>query len=259
MRAIDDIIKYRTLMKKQRLWWPSTFILLAMLLAFVSVGRVVATTSSSTNYQVTETQFNSGMSLESCSDQYCARASIGDITAGTSSSPESTATFGALTSEEPLLEVIVDPGESNLGILTTEETATKTTVIRIRSYLSNGYVLQIVGDPPKYNDHTLSTPATPTASDPGTEQFAINAAANTTPSVGAGPVQVPSSQTSFGEVTNDYATPNLFKYSSGDVVAESLSESGRTDYTISMIVNISNSTPAGRYTGDFSAVVIPFY
>ncbi len=225
----------------------------------VTAGTAFAETSNSTNYQVTESEFNSGSSQQSCSGQYCARASIGDMTAGSSKSNGGTATFGSVVDGEPLLEVIVNQGESNLGVLTTETTATKTMVVQIRNYLSGGYILQIVGDPPRYGTHTLSTPATPTAATPGTEQFAINAAANTTPNVGSAPVQLPSGQTSFGFVADDYHTPDLFKYTSGDVVARSNTESGRTDYTISMIVNISNATPAGHFSSDFSAVVIPVY
>ena len=221
---------------------------------------VMAQTSSSANYQATETQFSSGATLESCSVQYCAKATIGDMAAGGKSAAGSTsAQFGTETPEEPLLEVIVDPGQSDLGELTTDKTSSKTMTVRIRNYLSGGYTLQIVGGAPKYGNHTLATPSSPTASKPGTEQFAINAAANTAPNIGAAPLQVPSNQTSFGKVEDNYKTPNLFKYLSGEVVGRSLTESGRTDYTISMIVNVSNSTPAGHYSGDFSAVVIPVY
>jgi len=153
----------------------------------------------------------------------------------------------------------VDQGESNLGELTTEVTKTKTVTVRIRNYLSNGYILQINGEPPKYSNHYLSTPSSPTSSQPGTEQFALNLAVNTSPNVGSGPLQVPSSETSFGTVESAYATPNMFKYTPGETVARSLRESGRTDFTISMIVNVSNSTPAGRYAGDYAAIVVPVY
>lgn len=247
-------------MQKRRLWRYANQILFVALLVASSAGTAFAETSNSTNYQATETQFGAGSLEESCSGQYCARASIGDMSeGGASKSSGSTASFGPITDSEPLLEVIVEPGTSNLGVLSTESTATKTTIIRIRNYLSNGYMLQIVGDPPKYGNHSLATPSTPTASDPGTEQFGINAVANTAPNVGANPLQVPSDQTSFGEAADGYKTSNLFKYASGDVVALSETESGRTDYTISMIINVSNSTPAGHYSSDFSAVVIPIF
>lgn len=246
------------LMRNRGLWKYSKPLLVAALLTIGSAGSVFAQSSSSDSYQVTETQFSSGSTLESCSGSYCARATIGDG-GGFASSPNNSASFGSVTPDEPMLEVIVNPGESNLGVLSTEETATKTTTIQIRNYLSDGYTLQITGDPPTYSTHSLATPSTPTASDPGTEQFGINAVANTAPSVGANPAQVPSGDFSFGSVLANYATPNLFMYNSGDVIARSTTSSGRTDYTISMIINVSNSTPAGKFNGEYAAVVIPIY
>lgn len=247
-------------MRKQRLGrYLQTILLAVVLVSAGGAGTAFAVTSTSNNYQVTETEFGSSSTAQTCSGQYCAQTSIGDMSAGSSTSSGHAATFGTITGSDPLLEVIINQGESNLGVLTTEHTATKTTTVQVRSYLSSGYVLQIVGPPPKFGNHTLATPSTPTASTPGTEQFAINASANTTPNVGAAPVQVPSGQTSFGVVSNDYHTPNLFKYASGDVVARSNTASGRTDYTISTIINISNATPAGHYSGDFAAIVVPVY
>lgn len=246
-------------MQKRGLWLRVILALLSVVIIGGHVGTATAETSKSNSYQTTDTEFGSISNTQTCSTQYCTQASIGDLGAGDSKSAVTSAKFGSITSADPLLEVIIDPGQSDLGILTTEHTATKTMTVKIRSYLSDGYMLQIVGDPPKYNGHKLATPSTPTASTPGTEQFAINAAANTTPNIGATPVQVPSSQFSFGVVNDDYKTPNLFKYTSGDVVAHSTVESGQTDYTISMIINISNATPAGHFSGDFSAVVIPVY
>lgn len=146
-----------------------------------------------------------------------------------------------------------------MGTLTTEHTATKTMTVKISNYMSEGYILQIVGDPPKYNGHTLATPATQTASQAGTEQFGINAVANTSPSVGADPVQDPTGQGAFGAADPAYATPNMFKYASGDTVARSSQNMGSTTYTITMIANVSGVTPSGRYSGDFAAVVIPAY
>ncbi len=156
-------------MQKQRLWRYTKLVLLAVLVAAGTGQTAFAVTSSSTHYQVTETQFGTGSTLQSCSGQYCAQASIGDTAVGRSNSSNTSAKFGEVTDGEPLLEVIVDTGESNLGVLTTESTATKTTIVRVRNYLSGGYVLQISGDPPKYAGHTVATPTTPTASAPGTE------------------------------------------------------------------------------------------
>jgi len=248
------------LMQRRRLWLYSkiTLVVVSIFVVIAGTSTAFAVTSSSLHYQVTETQFNSGLSQQSCSIQYCAQVSIGDSTDGNPTSSGS-ATFDNITNNEPVLQVIVEAGASNLGTLTTETTATKITTVKVKNYMSGGYILQISGDPPKYGDHKLATSNSPQSSMPGTEQFGINAAANTNPNVGAAPLQVPSNQVVFGMVGADYKIPNMFKYISGDEIARSTAQSGQTDYTISMIVNISSSTPAGHYSGDFSAMVIPIY
>jgi len=244
-------------MRKQRLWTGVKVMLAVMLVLASGAGTANAITSSSNNYQMTETQF--GSTSKSCSGQYCAQASIGEATDGKAST-DGTANFEDITNNEPFLDMIVEPGDSNLGVLSTERTATKTTSIKIRSYLiSGGYSLQIIGEAPKYGDHHLNTAGSPMASTPGTEMFGINVVANTSPAVGADPVQVPADQQVFGVATDNYKTPNRFMYQSEDVVAKGQTDSGRTDYTVSMIVNISSTTPAGRYTGDFTAMLIPAY
>src|SRR5262249_36782928 len=126
-------------------------------------------------------------------------------------------------------------------------------------YLSNGYTLQISGAAPSQGTHHLTALATPTTSHQGAEQFGVNLVANSTPAVGANPVQVPSGSIGFGTVTDDYITPDLFKYVEGEPVAQSSTSNGETDYTLSMIINVSNITPGGRYTGVYSAVVVPTY
>ncbi|MES2630641.1 MAG: hypothetical protein V4611_01670 [Patescibacteria group bacterium] len=244
-------------MQKRRLLGYALAIGLTVSIVIGGAGTALAVTSSSPNYQVTETQF--GSSTKSCSGQYCAQASIGEATDG-KAIESSTANFEDITNNEPFLDMIVEAGESNLGVLSTERTATKVTSIKVRSYLiSGGYTLQILGESPKYNGHTLFTPTTPTASVTGTEMFGINVVANTTPVVGANPVQVPADQQEFGKVEDNYNQSNMFMYNGEDVIARGQTDSGRTDYTVSMIVNISSSTPAGKYTGDFTAMLIPAY
>ncbi|MDB5162703.1 MAG: exported protein of unknown function [Candidatus Saccharibacteria bacterium] len=243
-------------MQKRRLLGYVLLIGLTVSIVIGGASTAFAITSSSNNYQMTETQF--GSSQKSCSGQYCAQTSIGEATDGKTIA-SSTAEFQDVIDNEPLLDVVIEAGASNLGVLSTETTATKTTSIKIRNYLTGGYTLQLIGDAPKFGDHTLRTPNEPTASTPGVEQFAVNAVANTAPVVGANPVQVPDNQQTYGLVNTDYHFSNLYKYLSQDVIAHSDKDSGRTDYTISMIVNISSSTPAGKYSGDFMAVVIPSF
>lgn len=237
-------------------------LLLAVVLTMGGAGTVYATESKSDNFQVSEAEFGAGAALETCSGQYCAQATIGSMTTGGQpvAAGSTTASFGSLAEqEEPLLEVIIEEGQSNLGVLSVDETAYKQTIVKVRSYLSDGYTLQILGKAPTYDSHTLASLATPTSAEPGQEQFGINLVANSIPQIGADLVNVPSDEFSFGTVMPDYATPDQFMYQDGAVVAQSLSQSGQTDYTISMIINVAGSTPAGHFAGDYSAVVIPVF
>lgn len=248
------------LMRKRGIWRYTRLMLLAALLCVGSAPAALAVDhAESNNYQASEMQFGGSSAIESCSGSFCSRASIGDINGGNSTSGPSTATFGPITSDDPLLEMIVDPGEANLGVMSAEQPSTKTTSIRVRNNLTNGYTLQIIGSPPKFGDHTIPALTSPTASDPGTEQFGINLVDNSTPDIGANLVFDPLNQLTFGEIDEDYNTPNQFMYEDGAVVARGLTNWGRTDYTLSMIINVSNTTPAGRYETEFSAVVIPAF
>lgn len=242
--------------------WRRQYVLvaaLAVLFAIGLVGTASAAQSSSPSYSVNETQFGAGSSLNDCSASYCAKTSAGDTVAGSGSSATYSAQFGSNTSDAPLLEVITTGGVQNMGVLDTTVTGTATNIIKIRNYLSSGYVLQITGVAPNQGTHTLTTLTTPTTSHQAAEQFGINLAVNTAPAVGTAPVQVPSGSFSFGTVASDYGTANLFKYVNGDIVAQSTSSTGETDYTMSMIINVSNVTPGGRYSGSFSAVAVPVF
>jgi len=232
---------------------------LAMVLSLSFVGTAAATGSTSTHYKVTETQFGAGSSLHDCSANYCVKTSTGDTVVGSGTSDSYSAHFGINTSDVPLLEVMTGGGNQDLGILDTTTTGTVVMTVKVRSYLSNGYTIQLTGSAPTTGDHTLTSLTTPSSSHQGAEQFGVNLVANTTPSLGAAPVQVPSSSYSFGAPTSDYNNPNLFKYIDGDVVAQSDKSSGETDYTLSMILNVSNTTPSGHYNAVFSAVVVPLY
>jgi len=242
-----------------------TFIaLLALILPFGYVGSVHAgsSQSSSSHYSVSEVQIGgNGSAQNDCSTNFCAQESVGGTSVGSASSSSYSAQFGSDTADMPLLEVIVDGGTQDLGVLQPTTTATASFSVKIRSYLSNGYELYITGTPPRQGEHTLKTldASCPCTSQPGTEQFGINLTANTTPNVGAEPVQVPSSSYGFGTAEANYDQPNLFKYHDGDEVGDSPMSTGETDYSVSMIMNISNVTPGGHYTSAFNAVVVPSY
>lgn len=235
--------------------------LLVVFSAILMVSPVLANTSSSNNYEASEAQFGAGAALETCSGEYCARATIGQIGGEDTSSESYTASFseGLDDDSEPALELYTEPGDSKLGRLDTNLTAYRTMKVYVRSHLAGGYTLQVVGSPPSYEDYFLATPIEPIASLQGTEQFAINAVANPVLEAGGDPVNLPDEEVVGGVVLPKYATADTFSYIDGDIVALNEAESSQIRYTISMIVNVSGSTPAGHFSGDFSAVVTPLF
>lgn len=237
-------------------------ILIGMFIAFFfPVGIGVAQYTSS-NYRVQETFFGSGGNLENQSANYKAKTSVGELGVGNISSPNFQAYAGFNTSDRIVLEVIVNGGSFDFGTLSTTQAKARTTTFSVKDYLSSGYTVQVVGTPPKNTNYTLANMSSAASSSPGTEQFGINLAANNLPDVGpfgAVPSQVPDNTFGFGYAAAAYNTSNLFKYVSGDTVAQSDRSSGSTLYTLSMMANISRTTVGGTFATSLFVRAVPTY
>jgi hypothetical protein len=233
------------------------------LLAFVAYApEVFAAQANSTNYGVNEVRFGSGGLLNACNgSQYCAKMSAGELTVGNSKvTAANQVQAGGETVRDPFLEVSVAGGTFDLGELDLATVKTASTTFSVKTYLASGYNVYLDGTSPRHpNGNILDTLATPTASSPGTEQFGVNLIDNSSPDIGADVVQVPSSTFSFGAPTTDYDNLNQFKYVAGDIIASSNSSSGQTNYTLSMIANISSNTSGGSYRGRLVVNVIPTF
>jgi hypothetical protein len=240
-------------------------VLLAILPA-IGLGTASAQQAVSPSYMVNEVFFGTGGELEACSadgngdgTSYCSKQSAGETAVGETVSPSYKAQGGFNTNREEYLEFVVTPSQTDLGVLSTTAASVANGSFYIKNYMSNGYVVHTTSDPPRSggsNAYTLTALASPTGSIPGTEQFGMNLVANTAPyASGASPVQVPDSTFSFGTVAAGYNTANAYKYAKGDIVASSTKETGQTNYTVTYLFNISNTTPAGQYTFNHNLVV----
>ena len=245
----------RPVLKK---WFYAIPLLLA-LAPLAIAGHASAQQSNSGGYSIDEVQFGTGSAQEMCGDEYCGDAATGSLVVGEGKSNGFSAQFGSLTTSDPMLELIVTNNDLDMGLLDTSTTATGTDTIQVRNYMSSGYIMQMTGPPPKMGSHTFEGMAIAAESEPGIEQFGVNLVNNSSPNIGTDPVQVPSGDFSFGVASIDYNVGDYFKFIDGDVIAESLTSSGRTDYTLSMIMNISELTPGGKYTGKFSIIVTPTF
>ncbi len=214
---------------------------------------VLGDSSYSASYTILESLLSGGASTSytgAGSASYTDGGSTagGDLAVGRSSSTNYRTQSGYNTDPEPRLTFVFDTSSIYLGTLSPSFTLSGSATFNVLAYNASGYVVQMNGTSLYNGSHYITPLATDTASAAGTEQFGVNTVANTSPSVGANPVQVPSSAFSFGVagdgVTSAYATTNQFRFNSGETIASSNRDSGQTNYTLSIITNVSFATPA---------------
>jgi hypothetical protein len=246
-----------------KLWQRRELLVGLVLGSLVLIAGPVASASSfqskSTNYGVNEVFMGSGGSLQECSTTYCAKVALGETAVGHATSASYQMNAGFNTTDFPSLEFFVASSTVDLGVLNSGLVHSGSTTFSVLDYVSSGYTVILTGSPPSdggSSPHTLNAMTSAGAETTGTEQFGINLAVNTTPVVGQNPQQVPNSTFGFGAASTGYNTTNQFKFNPGDIVASSSTASGETLYTMSVIANISNSTPGGAYTGTMGLVVV---
>lgn len=240
------------------------FLFIALIVCLIS-GQVYAQSSSSSNYRIDEYQFGVGAENDLSSPNYRAQGSAGSLGVGSYSSPNYDAEAGLITPNQPYLEFVVNATTVDLGLLDTSTTATGTGSFYVRTYLSSAYSVKTMSQPPTNEAGAvidgMASAAAPTT---GVEQFGINLVDNSSPNIGADPVNVPSNAFADGEAAPGYNTANQFKYVVGDTIARSAKTAGnqatgRTDYTISYVANIAAFTPAGQYNMAHDLVAIATY
>lgn len=229
--------------------FASLLILTIMLGSGVAYGQV----PSSSNYSVPEAGFTSGSNIDANSASYNARVSAGDLGIGISESGSYLTYGGFITPDDEYAELTIPVTVIDMGVLDPGVPGTGTATFTARTYLNDQYIIVSPRDPPTSSSGAQIDPITTAAPfSAGTEQFGMNLVANTLPVVqGANPSRQPvdDGTFAFGEAAPGYNTTNNYQYNAGDIIARSVTRGyGETDYTISYIMNITPTTPAGQYT-----------
>ncbi|MBC7512221.1 hypothetical protein H7142_00995 [Candidatus Saccharibacteria bacterium] len=222
---------------------------------------VAALTPASNNFRFDESSIGLTNSIESSSANFRDQSTAGGAAAGSSSSTNFQTQIGPNTSPNPNLTFTLNSPAANFGTFSPALASTSTATFSIINYTSFGYVVQIAGKTPTYGTNEIDAMSVAAASQPGIEQFGINLTANTTPSsFGANPVNgtVPN-DFGFGQAAPNYATPNQYRYVPGETIAQAPKSSGKTDYTISYLVNVAALTPGGTYGSDQVLIVTGTY
>lgn len=147
------------------------------------------------------------------------------------------------------------------------DTATATSQMAASTNAVNGYAITINGPTLTSGSNTIQAMSTATTSARGSAQFGLNLKANTTATstVAAGSEITPTSNGTDlrGQAFTGYNTVDTFKYTSGDVVANSANGgAGPTNsqrYTATYIANVPGSQPAGTYTTTLTYVCTPTF
>ncbi len=235
--------------------WAIVFVIIGML--GCEALPAYAQSQASNNYRFDESTVGAGGLLQSTSANFTGTSAIGDLAIGNSASANFQTNSGSQTPPDPALSFQVISGLANFGSFTASSTSTATTTFAVANYTTYGYVVQVFGPPPTNGAHSIDAMTATNTSQSGVEQFGINLVANTSPtSFGANPNN---GQFGFGSVMPNYATPDNYRYVSGETVARAVKNSGVTIYTISYIANVAPLTPGGQYTTDQTIVVTGTY
>jgi hypothetical protein len=233
----------------------------AAIAVFVALPSVALAQSTSPSYGVDEVFFGSGGELNACSagGEYCSKQSAGELTVGNTSSESYEAQAGFNTTDQPLLEVAVPDAVVDFGELDVQEESKDSATFQVRTYLASGYQVYLVGTAPKISAHTMDGMGDGTEGAPsmtGIEQFGINL-------VDVPIVQVPDLDFSFGVAGDLYDDAAVYAWpDTADetrAIAMSNKSSGQTNYTMTMVANMSGVTPAGVYMTALSVVVVPTF
>jgi hypothetical protein len=147
------------------------------------------------------------------------------------------------------------------------DTASTTSQMAASTNAGSGYVISVNGPTLTSGSNTISAMGTTAAGIRGISQFGLNLKANTvttsTPAVGTEIASASNGTNYRGQATANYGTVDEFKFTTGDPVANSaFNSAGGTDaqiYTVSYIVNVPGSQPAGTYTTTLTYICTPTF
>ena len=137
----------------------------------------------------------------------------------------------------------------DIGELSKVASNSASTQFAVATNSYNGYSASVVGSTMTAGNRVIPALASPSFSIPGAGQFGINLRKNTIPNVGEDTAGIGS-----GTPSSSYNSSNIFQFQSGDIIASSPISTEWNRYTISYLVNVSNSQQAGRYASTLTVI-----
>jgi hypothetical protein len=159
---------------------------------------------------------------------FCSAVTIANLDCGTSSG--TTIDFGEFSSTR------ASSGSSQLLAATNAK---------------DGYSITVGGTTMTSGNNIISNLETADVSRPGVAQFGLNLKANTTPAVGAEPVGP-----GVGAPNPNYAQPNFYKFTSGEIIVSNPVPDDVREYTVSYLVNVPSTQASGIYVTTLTYVCL---
>lgn len=162
------------------------------------------------------------------------------------------------------------PGDISFNkLFSPTDTAIATSQMAASTNAGAGYAVTVNGPTMTSGSNTITAVGTADTSRKGVSQFGMNLKANTAAASSSFPgasaeVAPAANATNYrGQAAIGYDTADTFKYTSGEVVANSYNGGpGGTDaqiFTASYIVNVPGSQPAGTYTTTLTYICTPTF
>lgn len=133
---------------------------------------------------------------------------------------------------------------SDMGTLSHDSTLTAQSQMAAGTNATRGFVITANGETLSAGTNVIDALGSPSSSTPGVNQFGINLTRNDELQIG----ELPEGSWTNAFASPKYAQPNKYLFVSGDPVAYSTNVSLMKKFTVSYIVNSSQSLRAGVYT-----------
>lgn len=180
---------------------------------------------------------------------------------------------GATVSKDIATNTVPDCSTATAGTISFDrlfsptDTAVTTSQMAASTNAGAGYSITVNGPTMTSSGNTITGMSSSTAGVRGTSQFGLNLKANTTttatPATGIEAAPVPNGTNYRGQPATGYDSVDTFKFFNGDPVANSYNTApGGTDaqiFTVTYIVNVPGSQPAGTYTTTLTYICTPTF
>lgn len=139
----------------------------------------------------------------------------------------------------------------NFGNLSSIRALSGSSQLLVATNAANGYNVTAFGTTLTSGNNIITPLTAGDVSRPSTSQFGLNLRANSTPAIGNDPAGP-----GVGQPTAGYAQANRFRFESGETIISSPDPDNVRLYTVSYMVNVSATQPAGVYASTITYIAL---